>query len=257
MEVYIMIVQSFFERPTMKINSKILSLPPHISTTWKNVTSIQLVNEGSVPLLAIILNDGHVVKIPGLAKEIIDQVFESHSLYLEGDATVEPVKQEAPSEVGPAELSKAMASMGMPFQFSVDGPAGMGPLQHNPEQASAPNMPPEVLSKITQVAHALGLDSEAATMPDAEPHCNCMHCQVIRAMKGKEPIEQEEAAEEETVSDEDLKFKEFDIEQKGKDLYEVTNPLDRTEHFQVFLGKPIGCTCGKKDCEHIKAVLNS
>ncbi|NGX33463.1 MAG: hypothetical protein K1060chlam4_01531, partial [Candidatus Anoxychlamydiales bacterium] len=40
-------------------------------------------------------------------------------------------------------------------------------------------------------------------------------------------------------------------------LYRVTNPLDENEHYSVFLKDPIGCTCGKKNCEHVKAVLNS
>ena len=40
-------------------------------------------------------------------------------------------------------------------------------------------------------------------------------------------------------------------------LIVVTNPLDANEHYNVFLGDPIGCTCGQKNCEHIRAVLNS
>ena len=58
-------------------------------------------------------------------------------------------------------------------------------------------------------------------------------------------------------SEDDLKFRDWDIEQKSEELYEVTNPIDQNEHYQVFLGNPVGCTCGKKNCEHIRTVLNS
>jgi hypothetical protein len=35
------------------------------------------------------------------------------------------------------------------------------------------------------------------------------------------------------------------------------NPLDHKEHYNVFLGDPIGCSCGNNNCEHIQAVLKS
>ena len=149
------------------------------------------------------------------------------------------------------------ANLGIPLQFGMDGFQGFGAMQHNPEQADAPDIPAEVLSKITQVAEALGMEGDTLSIPEAEPHCNCTVCQVARAMKGETPPEEVVSYEEEEVSDKDLTFKEFDIVQKSEQVYEVTNPLDTSEHFQVFLGTPVGCTCGKKDCAHIKAVLNS
>ncbi len=62
---------------------------------------------------------------------------------------------------------------------------------------------------------------------------------------------------DEDVSEEELKFKMWDIEEIDETLFKVTNPLDANEHYNVYLGNPIGCTCGKKNCEHIKAVLNT
>jgi hypothetical protein len=79
-----------------------------------------------------------------------------------------------------------------------------------------------------------------------------MHCQIAKALHGELPEEQEEE-----VTDEDLKFRLWDIDQTGDKLYVVTNPLDSKEYYNVFLGDPIGCTCGEKNCEHIRAVLNS
>ena len=242
----------------MKINAKFLSIPPHISTSWSNITSIQVVQDNGIEALAIILKDGHIIRIPGLSQEIIEQVFIQHSAYLEGETSSTPNSITTSVPQGTIDLQKAMPNYGIPLQFGADGLQGLGSMQHNPEQANAPDLPPEVLKKISLVANALGVEDDAMAIPAPEPHCNCMFCQVARAMKGEEKETTLDSTEEvDNVSEDDLKFREFDIDQKGDKLYEVTNPLDKSEQFQVFLGSPVGCTCGKKDCEHIKAVLNS
>jgi len=93
-------------------------------------------------------------------------------------------------------------------------------------------------------------------IPKGEPHCNCPYCQIANAMQGT-VSEVEEKEVEEEVTEDDLKFREWDIKQEGDKLYIVTNPLDADEHYQVFLGTPVGCTCGQKNCEHIRTVLSS
>ena len=40
-------------------------------------------------------------------------------------------------------------------------------------------------------------------------------------------------------------------------LFTVINKLDQQEKYNVFLGEPVGCTCGKQGCEHMLAVLKS
>jgi len=77
---------------------------------------------------------------------------------------------------------------------------------------------------------------------------------MVRALHD-EPSQQGEGEEE--VSDEDLTFQDWEVKQEGDKLYLVTNPLDRDERYRVFLGKPLGCTCGKTNCEHIRMVLSS
>jgi len=124
-------------------------------------------------------------------------------------------------------------------------------MQHNKEQANAPDLPPELLTKIAGITKIIGMEDPSA-MPSPEPNCNCFHCQIARAMRGKKKED-----EEEIVTDADLQFRTWEIEHKEKNLYLVTNPLDDKEHYNVFLGDPIGCTCGEKNCEHIRAVLQS
>ena len=100
-------------------------------------------------------------------------------------------------------------------------------------------------------------------MPAAEPHCNCMYCQIARAFSDKESLVDQDTVNpeiEEAVSDVELTFREdwiINPESSNKNLYLVINPSDEAEKYTVFLGKPIGCTCGEKNCEHIRAVLNS
>lgn len=226
----------------MKITATILSIPPYLSTTWKNISSLHVREEHSAYTLIVLLQNRVQVEVPGLDKGTIDEIFEAHARSAEEEHSV-------------PKLSNPLDG---PFSFSLpfrgDGAIDtLGPsMQHNPEQAELPPMPPEVLKKITVIARAFGLDDLSA-LPKAEPHCNCVYCQVARSLQGEEaPLEQIEE-----VSEEDLKFRNWEIKQTGDQLYAVVNPLDPNEHYNVFLGAPLGCTCGSKHCEHIRAVLNS
>ncbi len=222
----------------MKISPLILSIPPYISTSWKNVLSLRV--EGTS--LVIDLTAGKQVKVPDLKGATLEQIFRAHADYLE--------KNDLEKEKGPSFLDGAL---NFPFKMGLSGT--MEPLenilQHNPEQSHLPNLPEDVLKKITSIAKAMGIPlSDNLLKP--EPHCNCAYCQIARTIQN---TPQEEG--EEFVSEQDLSFKTWNIEQKAENLYDVTNPLDTNECYQVFLGDPLGCTCGQKNCEHIKAVLHS
>ncbi len=226
----------------MNITPQILSIPPYISTTWKNISSLHAIPEGETFKLIIMLANRMRVVIPALSKASIDAIFAAHALY--GSETV-PTSEE----------NKTLPSA--PLSFSTSG-TGIELLsaasQHNPAQANAPELPKEILDKIAGIAKVLGLD-DAAHLPKAEPHCNCPYCQIARAFHNEESSVPEK--EEEIVLEEDLKFRNWDIKQSAEQLYLVTNPLDENEHYSVFLGEPLGCTCGLKNCEHIRAVLNT
>lgn len=127
-------------------------------------------------------------------------------------------------------------------------------LQHDPTQAKSPDLPQEILSKISTITKMLDMDA-SAELPKPEKDCNCFHCQIARAISSGSNSNDEEKEEE--VSDEELKFREWDIVSSGDKLYTVTNPLDNAEQYSVYLGDPVGCTCGNPKCEHIKAVLST
>ncbi|MBI3508326.1 MAG: hypothetical protein HY069_01635 [Chlamydiia bacterium] len=221
----------------IKISAQMLSIPPYLSTSWKNILSLQADPNGQ---LVVSMYDGSRVEIPGLDQGSLDTIFEAHSRY-------------ADREVG-VDVKKMLES---PFSFqlpvSSDGTV-LPATAHNPEQANLSPLPLEILQKIAAVTRALGLD-DTTQIPQAEPNCNCMFCQVARVLHDEAPLQK--ASTEEIVDDADLHFRNWDIQQTAEKLYSVTNPLDTNEQYNVFLGEPLGCTCGEKHCEHLKAVLST
>lgn len=223
----------------MKINHKVLSIPPFLSTSWKNVASLRLKPDGR---LSIALVDGKEVEVPGLQPIVIEAIFAAHERFLETDPAS-----------GHKEQGKQIFSMSLPMKMGPMGLDALGPfMQHNQEQANMPNFPPELVQQIAELSKMLNIDG-GQLMSQAEPHCNCPHCQIVRALTGQEG----KTEQEEIVTDEDLRFCNWKIEKTGDRLYTLTNPLDPNETYNVFLGEPIGCTCGQKSCEHIEAVLQT
>jgi len=243
----------------MKINQKILSIPPYVSTAWKNVVSLHLEGETDSPILVIGLFNGAKITIPNLERSVIEGVFASHQKFLEqenGDTSNQKQPPTTPPPMFPPGFIDDSSLMSMPLNFGIQGDMG-NLLQHNPESSDSPDLPDDVLEKISAISKAVGFDS-MENFPKPEPHCNCMHCQIMRKVHGEEKEETlGMEVEEEEVTEEDLKFRDWEIVEKGDNLYLVTNPLSREEHYTVFLGKPVGCTCGNPNCEHIRSVLNS
>jgi len=228
----------------MKITSKVLSIPPYISTTWSNISSLHVKEELGTFRLIILLSDGPQVEIPNLDRQTIDAIFNAHAKSTE-ELTIGIQTRKALEEV-PLSFSLPMKTDGEGGMIEAFGPA----TQHNPEQADLPPLPPGVLKKISAIASAFGVES-LSNLPKAEPDCNCIYCQVMNAVHG------EAQAEEEEITEEDLKFRNWDVKQTADKLYSVTNPIDTNEHYSVFLGEPIGCTCGQKNCEHVHVVLKT
>jgi len=224
----------------IKINDKILSIPPYISTNWSNIASLHM--KGN--LLIISLSDGNTIGIPGLPPETVELIYSYHATFLET----------APLTSTPF---KIIDSIEPTIRFALGSLEELGNVaQHNPAQSNAPNLPPEILEKIGTISKIL-LPNEAV-LPKAEPSCNCFYCQIARTLNPSSslPITAVKETHEE-VSDAELKFQQWEITQTGENLYTVTNRLDTKEIYSVYLGEPVGCTCGKLGCEHVVAVLKS
>ncbi len=253
----------------MKITSKILHIPPHLSTSWTQVSAIYLKETD----LIVSLIDGSTISIPGLSTADRDAIFTAYATYLEEHPT-KPQERPIPFQLFQASpLPNNIA--GAPFgeaegtasiRFAFDSMESLtSAMQHNMAQANSPNMPKEILNKIASVAKIVA-PGDIQNMPKPEPHCNCPHCQIARAIHQAfdHPEETPVTAkvdspqlEEDEVSDKDLSFQQWEINQTGDKLYSVTNRLDTQERYSVYLGHPVGCTCGNQGCEHILAVLKS
>jgi len=228
-----------------EIDEKKLVIPPYVSTLWKHVKALFLKEDH----LVVELNDGEQVQIPGLNEADLEEIFSYHSAYLAKD---EEVSETEPSSSG---FSFDMGSgKDSPFDFSMNAMEGLsGSMKHNPSQSNLPELPPELLDKVAHIAKLLAPEEVEIVDPPVEG-CNCVYCQVSRAISKPSVPETQEEIE---VTEEDLRFSEWEIQEMEDKLFEVTNKLDKNEKYRVFLGDPIGCTCGRPNCEHIIAVLKS
>ncbi len=240
----------------MKITPQILSIPPYISTAWKNIASLHVenLNAGAYSLIITLIN-GARIEIPYPEPSMVEAIFAAHTKHLECETRAIPAKSPLPPFPIP-QAGQQVLSLEIPL--GLPGMEGFGTLlQHNPEQAENPDLPSDILEKITLMTQSMGIvDPNAAPKP--EPDCNCMRCQIARAMqKGLNGEKQDSEEEEEIVTDEELKFQDWIVKQSDEKLYIVTHPLDEKEQYNVYLGQPVGCTCGEHHCEHVRAVLNS
>lgn len=237
----------------MNINAKILSIPPYISTSWKNIASLHVQRVAAGDLLIITLISGARIEVPHIDSSLIEAIFTAHAEHINHEEKHAQMKLQAKPI---ATSEQFLLKLPLPFP-------GMAPeefatlLQHDSSQARGPNLPQDILDKITEITQSMAIE-DSALLPQAEQGCNCIRCQIAHAMQnglGKQVPE--EKKEEEIVSDEDLTFRTWDVAQENDKLYLVTNPLEIKEQYHVYLGDPIGCTCGNTRCEHIQAVLKT
>ncbi len=239
----------------MKITEKMLSIPPYISTTWDNIASIHMDGDH----LIISMNDNKTITITDLSVEVVEKIFECHEAFLEER---QPHQKQPKVTSSQEKISNQEMLMGFPFRVGIGGsiPEGLGQtLQHNPAYADLPLLPPEVAQKISLLGKVVSPEDLQA-MPPAEPNCNCIYCQIIRIMhKTQNPndVETHEIEPIEDVSDEDLRFEQWEVHPINDKMYCVVNKLDQNEHYNVYIADKVGCTCGKDHCEHIVAVLRS
>ncbi len=245
----------------MKINEKILSIPPFISTTWGNISSIKM----KATQVAITLKDGDTVHIPGLEKETIDLIFTTHAEQIEKNCFQESSQKKNVQEIEKKQFSSLSQTMfgdqnanDFPLKFGFSSLDGLNTVvQHNPQEMDAPNLPDAVLEKIGSIAKIVA-PSDLTLLPKDVPNCNCFHCQITRTINQTIENELKEViASEEIVLDNELQFNQWDVEADGESVFRVTNKLDRDEQYRVFLGAPLGCNCGHANCEHIVAALRA
>lgn len=207
----------------VKIDDKLICIPPFISTTWEQIAFLRSEEDSETRLFTLIihLNDGKEVRIPHLDASLIDIAFSAHIKHLERKG-IGPVLHKSSEEgktVGnilqqlTGLTPEQLANMPIRFGISgIEGLPGMEVLQHNQSQAGAPDMPAEALEKISGMIKMM-TNGDLSVFPKPEPHCNCPHCQVARSLHGHSKNE-EPAPSEQPVTEEDLKFRDWDILKK-------------------------------------------
>jgi len=245
----------------MKINEKVLSIPPYISTTWANIASIRM----KASQLSITLTDGDSINIPCLEKEIIDLIFKTHVEQIEKNNFQELNIKKNRLEMETKHLSSLFGeneARELPIGFGFATLDGFNTImQHNPQEMNAPDLPNVLLDKIESIAKMM-TPEESVLLPKEIPNCNCFHCQITKtinhfAEKKSDFNELILVPIDEEVTDLDLQFNQWDVSNTGDNLFNVTNKLDALEQYTVFLGTPVGCNCGHQNCEHIIAVLKT
>lgn len=243
----------------MKINEKILSIPPHISTTWGNISSIKM----KASQLSITLNDGDSIHIPGLSEETIDLVFKMHAEDIEKRHLLEPIDKKPLFGLSQALFGDQHKMVESPLKFAFSTLDGLNTIaEHNPQEKNAPDLPDAILEKIGSIAKMV-VPNDLTLLPKDVEDCNCFHCQVTRVIHKNAAgndfeIEVEiHELEQESVSDSELQFNQWNVSAAEENVFTVTNKLDASEQYSVFLGTPVGCNCGEPNCEHIIAVLKT
>lgn len=233
----------------MLINREVFSLPPYISTSWGHVIAL-FMQEAT---LVVVLSDGTTIKVPRLSADVVEKIFAAHAGYLE---------EQSHKEHSSHEGGTIAQILEMPFRLNLSHLEGLTTaMQHNPEQANMPDLPEEMLNKIGAITKLAGLN-DPQQLPKAEPHCNCIHCQIARAIHKGVDSDDEIPAEKpkpkpSSVVIEIPETEKWLVEQTDEHVYKVTNSENTEEFYKVYLGAEVGCNCGKHGCEHILAVLRS
>ena len=237
----------------MKLTPKIFSIPPYISTRWEFVLSLRVTDD----VLIVTLKDGTVCTIPNLPKETIEQIFTFHTEAEEVQdrerENLQPLLESM--KTGFKDLMQMLSKLGANAAGSI-GKA----LEHDPQNANLPELPPDMVKKVQLLLNVIPKEDVLA-MPEGVPGCHCMYCQINGILRRSIGIGEENVPDElegsEPVEEKDLQFSEWNVESIGDKLYKVSNKLNQNEEYRVFLGDPIGCTCGRPHCEHVLAVLRS
>jgi len=71
----------------MKINNSILSIPPYISTSWKNILSLHVEHTSTNEKeLIITLTNQSKIFVPNLEDSLLEEIFNTHATFLEKNA---------------------------------------------------------------------------------------------------------------------------------------------------------------------------
>ncbi len=249
----------------MKINQRVLHIPPYISCKWSEIASIRVETIEGKDLLHVHLLSGAKATVLNLTQDEIDLIFKMHVHHLE-EVAEEEEKFKNVKEIpffsnlfqAPPMDANVATSFGAPISFHLDANDPSSLFQgHNPQFSQSPPLPKEILDKITLIAKAIGGDM----IKEVEPVelCNCFFCQIARALKN-ERTEDRKPHVPKNLPKDLLRGgidPEWMVDEVGPHMFRVVSREEPEVIYQVYLGEPIGCSCGSNRCQHIIAALKS
>ncbi|NDE63904.1 MAG: hypothetical protein EB053_06075 [Chlamydiae bacterium] len=249
----------------MKINHRVLHIPPYISCKWSEIASIGVESIEGQNVLHVQLLSGARAIVPNLTQDEIDLVFKMHVQHLEA-AAEEEEKFKNVKEIPffsnlfqpPPMDANVATSFGAPISFHFDATDPSSLFQgHNPQFANSPALPKEILDKITLIAKAIG----GEMVKEVEPVdlCNCFFCQIARALHNERKDEKKPHIPKNLPKDllSGGIDPEWMVEEVGPHMFKVTSRDEPGILYQVYLGDPLGCSCGSNRCQHIVAALKT
>lgn len=228
----------------VKINKNILSIPPYLSIPWKEIASLYLKDEE----LIVVPKKGDLCEVPGLTEEQIEKIFHFHA------QCYDQLDREERALGFLSRLASSEGVSGMQIAIAASPADITNPMvEHNPELADAPDIPHEILEKIQMISKMVESAGGQSPSMKQEHGCNCFHCQIARVLS---PSEEPSCQQQCDCVDGD-QVEGWSIIQTGDRLFSVTKNSCPQEVYEVHLGDPVSCTCGKRGCEHLLVVLKS
>ncbi|MBM3198803.1 MAG: hypothetical protein FJZ58_06075 [Chlamydiae bacterium] len=225
----------------IRVSSQSLSVVPYISTSWSQVSSLKSIPQDENWELWISLQEGSFVTIPGLTQTDLEEIFSAHASYLENSSR-------------PSLQDTSLLTSSFPLTFTeFQGLTTL--LHHDPDKSNHIELPKELQDRIIALVATIPL-KESLILPQAEPHCSCPHCQMVRLVEQGMQLPSSFCEEQETMNEE-TPLPSWDIKQVGKDEYLLTSTEFSQETYTVHLDSPVRCSCEINGCEHIQAVLKS
>jgi hypothetical protein len=129
--------------------------------------------------------------------------------------------------------------------FQLSGPF----LEHDPDLKDSSPIPEEVKTRLASLINHLP-QIENIKLPQPHPDCFCPHCQLMILLNS-------EQNQDDIVSDDDLKFATWIIEEIQQKQFKVIHPYNENDFHLVSLDNPIHCSCCQMDCEHIEHILRN
>jgi hypothetical protein len=111
----------------MRINKKIINIPPYISASWDNINSLTSKEHHGHHTLVVTMVDGSITHVPDLDKVTIEAIFAEHANYFD-----EQTKQ------GQVHQHSGLSELSLPFfaKMSIPGlDEIISLLQHNAERS--------------------------------------------------------------------------------------------------------------------------